>query len=612
MRTAPRLKTIIIAALALLLLCLAIFLAVILRNHSIVVPAVHVKDLTTTWHGETSINSGTVSSEVKQPVYLSASDLGGEVLVYNGQVVRAGAPLYEYDTSLLELQEEIYELDLALIKNRIARAKADLSSFKKTYSVYLSQVTLEPFEAVDIPVAGYTTPSFLPTAPLPTATSTDGDPIPLGILDDSSLPYKGEGTLESPYLFFLRSGGRISSDFILKHALATKETPIYSTVEMREGNLFGGDIVTQISIIFWPDGTFEYEFVLDENLAPYDPPPPTGSPDPSESIPPTEPADTTTPPPTTEPPEVTESPEVTDPADETAPPDVTPSPSASPSPTSSHSPSPSPSPTRTPRPTRTPTPTPNTLGLTPAQIRTLYNNMQREIGELEIDQKQLSLNLKTVQKKLKEKTLTSSIDGIITGLISLEEATSGNTALLTVVGTEGYVVTGYMSEFDYEFLSIGQEVDVTSRTSGIIYTGTIIEIGTAPEQGALLYSGGNSLSSYYSFSIYVEADNAFRDGEQVDLAIIPEDDGFSNVYLELAYVAEDSNGSYVLFINETGVLEKAYVETGRVPWGYYVEILSGLKADYYLAFPYASDAREGVRAVPNDLKPASTAQIGGR
>ena len=50
-----------------------------------------------------------------------------------------------------------------------------------------------------------------------------------------------------------------------------------------------------------------------------------------------------------------------------------------------------------------------------------------------------------------------------------------------------------------------------------------------------------------------------------------------------------------------GKLEKCYVKTGKSYWGSYVEILSGLNEDDYVAFPYLSSAVEGTKTVEISL-----------
>ena len=54
-------------------------------------------------------------------------------------------------------------------------------------------------------------------------------------------------------------------------------------------------------------------------------------------------------------------------------------------------------------------------------------------------------------------------------------------------------------------------------------------------------------------------------------------------------------------MNAEGKLEKRNVVVGRSLWGSYTEILSGITAEDYLAFPYGKDVRDGAPAVIADI-----------
>ena len=44
---------------------------------------------------------------------------------------------------------------------------------------------------------------------------------------------------------------------------------------------------------------------------------------------------------------------------------------------------------------------------------------------------------------------------------------------------------------------------------------------------------------------------------------------------------------------EDGRLEKRYIQTGANLWGSYTQVLGGLTADDYVAFPYGKTVKEG-------------------
>lgn len=72
-------------------------------------------------------------------------------------------------------------------------------------------------------------------------------------------------------------------------------------------------------------------------------------------------------------------------------------------------------------------------------------------------------------------------------------------------------------------------------------------------------------------------------------------DGSSDaLYLDKAYIREDEGGSYVMKSGIDNRLYKQYLELGATIYsGNYVEIISGLTVDDYIAFPYGTDSERG-------------------
>ena len=62
-------------------------------------------------------------------------------------------------------------------------------------------------------------------------------------------------------------------------------------------------------------------------------------------------------------------------------------------------------------------------------------------------------------------------------------------------------------------------------------------------------------------------------------------------------IRTEEGRSYLYVLGEDGRLEKRFVTTGKSLWGSYTEILEGLTAEDYLAFPYGKNVRDGVQAV---------------
>ena len=57
----------------------------------------------------------------------------------------------------------------------------------------------------------------------------------------------------------------------------------------------------------------------------------------------------------------------------------------------------------------------------------------------------------------------------------------------------------------------------------------------------------------------------------------------------------------MLICGEDGNLEKRFVTVGKSLWGSYTEILDGITAEDFLAFPYGNDVKPGAPAVEAEI-----------
>ena len=83
-------------------------------------------------------------TDVSGQKYLSDSQTISQVLVKEGDVVNAGDTLMTYDTSMIELDLETQQLQLAQTKLKIQQSEKELEKLKKTKPV--SDTPLNPVE----------------------------------------------------------------------------------------------------------------------------------------------------------------------------------------------------------------------------------------------------------------------------------------------------------------------------------------------------------------------------------------------------------------------------------------------------------------------------------
>ena len=203
-----------------------------------------------------------------------------------------------------------------------------------------------------------------------------------------------------------------------------------------------------------------------------------------------------------------------------------------------------------------------------------------------------------MKKKVDNAIVTSTVEGTVKSVTDEETARLENTPIISVVGEDGFYVTGRVAETAFDKIKEGMTVTVTSWTSGMTYEATISGVSSSPLTG---YSDGNNENlSYYQFTEVIHGDAELSNGDGVDLSI---DDLSSQdedeIYLEQMFVREDGNQYYVYKKGDNGKLKKQYVEVGKNVSGS-LEIVSGLSLDDEIAFPYGRDVREGAKTKSTD------------
>lgn len=229
-----------------------------------------------------------------------------------------------------------------------------------------------------------------------------------------------------------------------------------------------------------------------------------------------------------------------------------------------------------------------------------YEELQKEIREkeqqlkdLDLDKRTAELELKTLQNKVDNGIVNSTVKGTVKSVVDEETARLGNTPMISVTGEEGFYITGRVAETALDKLEKGMTATVTSWESGMTYEASVTGVSSSPLSGN--YYGNNENMSYYPFTLVIKGDAELRSGEGVNLQI----DGMTSMtsdelYLSQMFVREEGNQYYVYKKGENGRLTKQYVEVGKIIYGS-MEIVSGLTMEDEIAFPYGRDVKEGAK-----------------
>ena len=235
-----------------------------------------------------------------------------------------------------------------------------------------------------------------------------------------------------------------------------------------------------------------------------------------------------------------------------------------------------------------------------------YEELQREIKQKEeqlrtlgLDKRAAELELRKLQMKVSNGVVASTVDGTVKSVLDEETAKMQNSPLISVMGNEGFYISGTVAETALDKVKAGMQIMVSSWETGMQYDATVTGVSISPVN---MQFGNNPNVSYYPFTAVVKGDAEFRNGENVNISV----DGMTSmnmmsqdIYLDQAFVREEGNQYYVYKKGEKGRLTKQYVEVGKIIYGS-LEIRSGLEMEDEIAFPYGKAVKEGAKTESAD------------
>ena len=240
-------------------------------------------------------------------------------------------------------------------------------------------------------------------------------------------------------------------------------------------------------------------------------------------------------------------------------------------------------------------------GFTAAQIAELRAQQEKTIRDLQFQIKMAKADYKIMETEVSDGNVYAQIDGTVTDLLSPEEALLTMQPVMKVSSGGGFYVEGSVSELQKDNLLIGQEVTVNDWNTGMVYTGTVQSVSDypLPDDGGM-YGNGNPNVSLYPFTVYIDGSADLQAGSYVNVTFSAASME-SGIYLENPFLRTEQGKSYVYLRGEDGLLEKRYVTTGRSLWGNYTEILDGLTAEDFVAFPYGKHVKAGAQTLESDI-----------
>ena len=239
-------------------------------------------------------------------------------------------------------------------------------------------------------------------------------------------------------------------------------------------------------------------------------------------------------------------------------------------------------------------------GYTSAQLAQMRSEQEKKIKQLEFDVKMAEADYKIMQTEVQDGKVYAQIDGEVVSVLTEDEAKMMMQPIVKVSGGGGYYISGFVSELEKDNLQIDQEVTVNDWQTGMTHVGRITAIGDFPASDGYWNGTGNPNATYYPFTVFVDGSADLQAGYYVSV-MYASATSQHGIYLENPFLRTEGGRSYVYVRGEDGLLEKRYVTTGKSLWGSYMEILSGLSEEDYLAFPYGKNVKPGAPTREADL-----------
>jgi len=248
-----------------------------------------------------------------------------------------------------------------------------------------------------------------------------------------------------------------------------------------------------------------------------------------------------------------------------------------------------------------------------AQIAQMVKEKETEIKDLNINLKQAQLELETARKQKNDGRVLAEIDGVVKKIGQVTDGVADdrqdmsetdpfaepdiNSDYFAVIEGEGDVeVICRAMEMNLDKMQPGAKLEVTSFSSNAFSEATVTSIDPEPVSYGSYGWGVNPNNSYYKVHAKLEnpADFTFGYGVSVNLVSDGSDHSGSNsIYIPQHYVHKEGGDYYVMKADENDRLVKQYVNVGLLD--VYVEVTGGLSMRDRICFPYGTNVKEGVR-----------------
>ncbi len=245
-----------------------------------------------------------------------------------------------------------------------------------------------------------------------------------------------------------------------------------------------------------------------------------------------------------------------------------------------------------------------------AASKKLEFEVQLQTYQVEEKEKRMELTAKQTELTEAENMLSNAeVTTKVTGVVqTINEDSAGETdengdviPYITIIETGAYRIKGTVSELDINSLREGSAVVIRSRVDDTTWTGTVeyIEWDNPEKNENFYYPEQENAASKYPFHVALDSTEGLILGQHVYVEMATEAD--AGMWLPDYYVVDADSEPWVWAAGKRDKLEKRDVELGEYNADTLCyEILSGLSAEDYIAFPDET-LDEGMEVIYSDM-----------
>ncbi len=224
-------------------------------------------------------------------------------------------------------------------------------------------------------------------------------------------------------------------------------------------------------------------------------------------------------------------------------------------------------------------------------------SLQNENRSYEYEIQKTQIEIESLQESIQDSVVRADMGGYVqkiadqSGDDDYNYYYSENSSYITILSLGDYRIKGTVNELGYDNIEEGMEMVVYSRSDPTqTWKGTVTEISMEKDEddsdGYYYYNSSDTST----FTFYVELENA--DGLLLGQHVYMEKNAGqteekTGLWLEEYYIMQEDDGhAYVWLANMSNVLEKHEIVLGSYDEDLYeYEVISGLEADDYIAYP---------------------------